>query len=244
MLLGTSRNAAGQALTLEVDVDAEARKPRQGVREVDVEPLLELLLLLGRGHPVQELPGRVRGQLAELVEPLDPSVHANRRRAARRDVQVGRLPVDDDLEQLVDRIPPRRLAAHLGSGVVGVRCGEGHYFVHRVHVWSYRQTPRDSLARTRCGALNLAAAFERLARARVLPFASRLHLGFGGSDTASSPVWSGRFPLSGVSSGGPHHPNGGDQFSRRRADTRGEADAQPRRRNDREASQADRPERA
>ncbi len=84
------------------DVAAEPPEPRHRVRDVDLEVVLELFLL-PRGHDRERHRDRVflhealevheRGQLA--VDPDD-------RVRADLQVEVGRLPLDRDLEQVVD----------------------------------------------------------------------------------------------------------------------------------------------
>jgi hypothetical protein len=61
------------------------------VRQVDVAIDLELLLLLRGQDPVEHLVRVFRRELREVLEAMQGSVHAHRRRGADRDVQVGRV---------------------------------------------------------------------------------------------------------------------------------------------------------
>ena len=74
------RGADGAAL--EVDVDAEAREAGDAVREVELPLDLEVLLLLAREDPVDELLRVLGRQLVVFVEARHLAVHANRRARA------------------------------------------------------------------------------------------------------------------------------------------------------------------
>ena len=58
--LGRDHAESGrEALALVVGIDAEAGEPAHAVREVELPVELQVLLLLGRGDAVQELPRRL-----------------------------------------------------------------------------------------------------------------------------------------------------------------------------------------
>ena len=100
---GDLAERGADALALEVRVDAEAREARHGVREVELAPRLELLLLLGREDPVDEGARLVRGELLRVREALELPVHPHHRRRADREVEVGGVVLDHPGEQFVDR---------------------------------------------------------------------------------------------------------------------------------------------
>ena len=92
--------ADGRAL--KVGVDAEAREAGNRMGEVDLPARLEGLLLLGREDPVHERPDLVRRQLLVVGQPLEAALDADHRRRAGRQVEVGRVVLDHDGEQVVD----------------------------------------------------------------------------------------------------------------------------------------------
>ena len=94
----------GQALALEEGVDAESRQTRDGVREVDLAPSLEMLLLLGRDDAVEQRARLLRGKLVVFDKPFELAVDPNDRRGARSHVEVRRITLDHDGEQFVDRV--------------------------------------------------------------------------------------------------------------------------------------------
>ncbi len=83
-----TRNAAAMRFALEVDVDAEAGEPRNGVRGVDLPLDLELLLLPGREDAVEQLLGDVGRQDRRAVEARKLATHPYRRRRADGEVEV------------------------------------------------------------------------------------------------------------------------------------------------------------
>jgi hypothetical protein len=88
-LLRDEAERGADRLALEVDVDAEAREPRHGVREVELPVELEVLLLLAREDAVEQRPRVVGGERLS-VRARDVPAHAERGRAADRDVQIRR----------------------------------------------------------------------------------------------------------------------------------------------------------
>jgi hypothetical protein len=118
--LDLGRNQAegrAERLALPVDVHAEAREAGNGVREVDLAVDLEILLLLGREDPVEELLRRLGRQRLDVLQRLQVPAHADHRVRAHRDVQIGRVSRHHLLEQIVDGVqvrrhsPPRELSA-------------------------------------------------------------------------------------------------------------------------------------
>ena len=91
-----------EALPLVERVDAEAGEAADAVREVELAAQLQVLLLLGRRDPVDQLPDQIRVEHRELVEELDVPPAANRGCDAGRQVQVGGAERDRLLEQGVD----------------------------------------------------------------------------------------------------------------------------------------------
>ena len=75
---GNEAEGGADRAALEVDVDAEAREARDAVREVELPLDLEVLLLLAREDPVDELLRVLRRQRRELLESLNLAVHADR----------------------------------------------------------------------------------------------------------------------------------------------------------------------
>ena len=72
------------------------------MREVELALELELLLLLARKDPVEQLL-RVLGREGVIVmDALDFSTHANNRGRPRRHMEVGRIALHHVLEQLID----------------------------------------------------------------------------------------------------------------------------------------------
>ena len=92
-----------EALALVVGVDTEAGEPADAVCEVELLVELEMLLLLGRRDPVDELPHEVGVELGEVGEQLDVPVEADGRQRAGRQMEVGCPQLDGLLEQGVDR---------------------------------------------------------------------------------------------------------------------------------------------
>jgi hypothetical protein len=90
------------AVALEVGVDAEAREPRNRVGEVDLPARLENLLLLGREDPVHEGSDLLGCQLRVVRKALEVTVDADHRRRAGSQVEIRRVALDHDGEQVVD----------------------------------------------------------------------------------------------------------------------------------------------
>ncbi len=90
-------------LALVVGTDTEPAETSHAVREVELTVELQILLLLGRRDPVDELACEVRVEYGEVGERLDVPVYANSRMRARSHVQVRRLELDRALEKRVDR---------------------------------------------------------------------------------------------------------------------------------------------
>ncbi len=84
------------------DVDAEARKARNAVRQVELAVELEALLLLGGQDPVEERADRL-GIERGPIDCLQVPAHANTGRRADREMQVGGPPCDGLFEQSVNR---------------------------------------------------------------------------------------------------------------------------------------------
>ena len=91
-----------EAFPLEVRVDAEPGEPRHRVREVELSPRFQVLLLVGRDDAVDERPRLVRVELLELCEPLEATVDADDGRRAGRQVKVGRIAFDHYREKFVN----------------------------------------------------------------------------------------------------------------------------------------------
>ena len=64
-------------LPLEVDIDAEARQAGDRVREIELALDLEILLLLARKDPVEQLLRLLRREGVVVAHALDFSPHAN-----------------------------------------------------------------------------------------------------------------------------------------------------------------------
>jgi hypothetical protein len=85
---------------LHVRVDAEARVARDGVGEVELPVVLELLALVVREDAVDDL-ARVGGrQLRIALERREAAADADHRRRAGGQVKVGRVAGDDVQEQV------------------------------------------------------------------------------------------------------------------------------------------------
>ena len=99
-LLGDEPVDRADRAALGEDVAAEAGADRlDAEREVELHRLLEALLLRVGQHAVDQLFGFGRRQLG-LLKALQAAVHADLRRGARRDVQVGSFHLDQRLQQL------------------------------------------------------------------------------------------------------------------------------------------------
>src|SRR2546427_11638541 len=77
------------------------------MREVELPFELELLLLLAREDPVEELLRVLRGEGVITLQPLHVSAHANDRGCPRRHMEVRRVPRHHVLAQLVDGVGRR-----------------------------------------------------------------------------------------------------------------------------------------
>jgi len=108
----------GEAVALEIDVDAEAGDAGDGIREVDLPVDLEPLLLLGREDAVEKVPRLLRREGLELLERSQPAADAQQRRRARGDVEVRGVLVGNALEKRVDGEGLRRHASELSAGGV------------------------------------------------------------------------------------------------------------------------------
>src|SRR5262249_7282622 len=91
-------------LALEVDVDTEARETRNRVREVELAVELEVLLLLAREDPIQQLLRLFGRERVVALESLHFPAHANSRGRPRRHMQVGGVRLHHAFEQLVYRV--------------------------------------------------------------------------------------------------------------------------------------------
>ncbi len=103
-LLRDQPEGGADARALEVGVDTEAREAGDRIGEVELTLRLEELLLLGRADPVDERARVVGQQLREVREALEAAVDPDHGRRAGREVQVGRVLLDHDGEQVVDRM--------------------------------------------------------------------------------------------------------------------------------------------
>ena len=101
-LRGDEPEGCADARALEVAVDAEARETGDRVGEVDLTARLEELLLLGGEDPVHERPDLLRRQVLVAGHPLQAPVDADDGGRSRRQVEVGRVPLDRHGEQVVD----------------------------------------------------------------------------------------------------------------------------------------------
>ena len=96
---GDRAERRGEALALVVRVDAEAGEAANAVGEVELAVELEMLLLLGRRDPVDQLPDQVGVELRKLVQQLDVPVTTDGRQRPGREMQVGGVEPDGALEQ-------------------------------------------------------------------------------------------------------------------------------------------------
>ena len=106
----------GEAVALEVDVDAEAGDAGDGVREVDLAVDLEPLLLLGREDAIEKVARLLRRKGLEVLERRQLAAHAQQRRRARGDVEVGGVLSGGALEKRVDG---ERLRRHANRAIGG-----------------------------------------------------------------------------------------------------------------------------
>src|SRR4029079_16854680 len=106
----------GEAVALEVDVDAEAGDAGDGIGEVDLAVDLEALLLLGREHAIEKVTGLLRREGLEVLERRQRATHAQQRRRPRGDVKVGGVLSGNALEKRVDR---KRLRRHANRAIGG-----------------------------------------------------------------------------------------------------------------------------
>ena len=118
-----AQHQADRAALLE-DVAAEAAEARHRVGDVDLELLLEALLLAGVHDRERHRDGVLLHQPLELGQRHQLAVDADDRVAAHLEVEVGRLALDRDLEQIVDvhsrscrsaRLEPPSLARQLAA---------------------------------------------------------------------------------------------------------------------------------
>ena len=97
---GIEPEGGAERLALEVDVHAEAREAGDRVREVELPLDLELLLLLGREDPVEQLT-RVLGRRAPgTPRAARSAAHADRGRRAHAQMQIRRAPRHHLLQEL------------------------------------------------------------------------------------------------------------------------------------------------
>ena len=101
---GIMPERSAEALALEECVDAEAREARDRMREVELALGLEVLLLLGRDDAVDQRASLLRRELVVVQEPFELAVDSNDRRRAGCHVEVRRVALDHDGEQVVNRI--------------------------------------------------------------------------------------------------------------------------------------------
>ena len=92
------------------------------MRRVDLALDLELLLLLGREHAVEELLRVLGREDRSALEALELAADADRRRRPHRQVEVGGAARDHGLEEVVDR--SNRSGGHGGRD-------PGHEFGYR-----------------------------------------------------------------------------------------------------------------
>jgi hypothetical protein len=102
------------------------------MREVDLAVDLEVLLLLGREDPVEQLLRNVGRQRRDVLERLQLPAHAYDRVRGHGDVQIGRVPRHHLLQEIVDRVREVRHGRFvpIGNGIRGLEsrpptCGSG-----------------------------------------------------------------------------------------------------------------------
>ena len=100
--MGDDAERRAERLALEEDVDAEAGDARDRVGEVELALDLELLLLLGVEHAVEQLLRILGRQRLDAVDALQVPAQTDRRGRSDRDVQVGGASGGHLLEQIVD----------------------------------------------------------------------------------------------------------------------------------------------
>jgi hypothetical protein len=86
---------------LHVDRDAEARLLLEREPEIGAALFLQLVLAALRGDGLHEPDGVVGCERGD-VQGLEAAAHADRRRDAHRQVEIGRPLVDDEVQQLVE----------------------------------------------------------------------------------------------------------------------------------------------
>jgi hypothetical protein len=106
----------GEAVALEVDVDAETGDAGDRIREVDLAIDLETLLLLGREDAIEKVARFLRRERLELLERPQPAAQAQQRRRARGDVEIGGVLGGGALEKRVDGEGLRRHAKRAIGG--------------------------------------------------------------------------------------------------------------------------------
>ena len=103
-VVGDDAERRAERLALEEDVDAEAGDAGDRVGEVELALDLELLLLLGVEHAVEQLLRVIRRQRLDAVDALQVPTQTDRRGRSDRDVQVGGASGGHLLEQIVDGV--------------------------------------------------------------------------------------------------------------------------------------------
>ena len=101
-LVGDDTEDGGERVSLQEDVDTEAREAGDPVGEVELAVELEPLLLLRREDAIDERANRLRVERLEVGERAQLSTHARRRGCPDRHVEVGSAAGDRRLEQRVD----------------------------------------------------------------------------------------------------------------------------------------------
>jgi hypothetical protein len=106
----------GEAVALEIDVDAEAGDAGDGVGEVDLAIDLEPLLLLRREDAIEKVARFLRREGLELLQRRQLAADAEQRRRPRGDMEVGGVLGGGALEERVDG---ERLRRHANRAIGG-----------------------------------------------------------------------------------------------------------------------------
>ena len=102
MRAGIMRKAAARLSRWKNALTLKRARPGIECAEVEAALRLEVLLLLGGDDAIDERADLLGRELVVVEQALEPSVDADDRRRARGHVEIGGVPLDHDLEKLVD----------------------------------------------------------------------------------------------------------------------------------------------